>query len=525
MTRLNRLYQKKLAQIGTPEQQVIADKILETMPSYSLENHEITGDVNIIDEDDGLLDDHQLSMEQEYPAGEGDSSQAHRPGLSGPGGNLPKIEGASEERSAILALMPTEAARKKIASAMGGRLHEAPEELHITLAYLGKGLSDEDIEKVSACLDAMCPEYDPLECRMQGLGVFDHTVDGGRPFYASIDALGMAKLRTELLGAIEHVGVAIEHKYDFTPHMTLGYIDASLIELAEGSPGVEWVSDEIVLMNGGKHTKFKLGSTEKQAGGFGYDLQELDTPSVGGNFEQPNNQLSENTQEDPDLKLGEVEEPYSIDSGPQNFRFEDGDEYNIVKGAELEVFDNLDKWGQVAIDPTTLPNDMQVVQDQMNETNPGGQPVKVEEQPDEYNDMASGLYMVALRHLDGSPVTNDIEAIAALKLFFTGVGSFEPDEHDRAYGLYLVQLPFDFVRENAGHCRELESGNYILNVDFGGPDSTEPEREPDPMGDLDHEAVGLADNPTNENSYGSGLGRQDLSIPRPPAKEDLRYKR
>lgn len=467
-------------------------------------------DVNVIDENGGLPTNHQLSLPSEYPAGEGDSSQNTRPGLSGPGGRLPKIEGAHDERSAILALIPTDVARKAIAAALGDRLHEAPEDLHITLAYLGKGLSDEDISKVESCLDSLCPEYDSLNCRMQGLGVFDHEVDGGRPFYASVDALGMAKLRTDLMEAIEHCGVKLEKKYDFTPHMTLGYIDVGLIELAEGSPGVEWVSDKVILMNGDKHTEFKLGSHEKeaqikpqdlkgldpvnlvmidglmeegfepsapsgeqvydqlrdkqqgvrtneylsgpistfsgevyvmrqpssqvyiyvesaigfvietgaqswqkydvrkdnitpvirkidftasidtngvikpskseieiaeylalyvdapmdafnqtqiggelrrilrfasrQAGGFGFNLTELGEPSVGGNFEQPDNELSENTQEDPDLKLGEVEKPYSIDSGPENFRFEDDDQYNIVKGAELEIFDNEEDW-------------------------------------------------------------------------------------------------------------------------------------------------------------------------------------
>ena len=315
-------------------------------------DEEVTADVNIVDENDGLLDDHQLSMENEFPAGEGDSSQHHRPGLSGPGGNLPRIEGAVEDDAlsdvepkklgAILALVPTDSARSEIAAALGDRLHEDPDDLHITLLYLGKELDAGAIDKVKDCLTDLCSSFDPLDCRMQGLGVFDHEDDGGRPFYASIDAIGMSKMRVDILDALEATGIEIEHKYDFTPHMTLGYIDPDVIDLNEGSPGIEWISDKIILMDGGEHTEFKLGGSKKQAGGFGIDLLEVATPSKGQGFtDNPaDNHETENISEDPDLKLGEVEDPYSISDGPLNIRFDDGldpnKRHNIVKGADPE---------------------------------------------------------------------------------------------------------------------------------------------------------------------------------------------
>lgn len=136
-------------------------------------------DVNIIDENDGLETDHQLSLPEEYPAGEGDDNYHTRPGLDGPGHNLPKIEG----------------------------------------------------------------------------------------------------------------------------------------EFAE--------FEEI----------------EKEAGGFGLSLHEIVTPSKGDGFtDNPaDNHQTENLSEDPDLKLGDVEEPYSEQGGPINFRFEDDEKYNIVKGATITM--------------------------------------------------------------------------------------------------------------------------------------------------------------------------------------------
>ncbi len=488
------------------------------------EDDTIEADVNVVDELDGLDDEHQMSMENTFPAGEGDSSQHTRPGetsyrqgrsaqlnrwklvrpeqsagiveapsgidglpmtidglndialmedgywftcwyrdgridrLCGPfdgpdeaeeaadgfqngwecgsdevvdlrnfggipgevqdsamGPQLPrKFENSKESRSAILALIPTDAARKEIASAMGDRLHEAPEELHITLAYLGKGLSDEDIEKVGSVLDAMCPDYEPLNCRMQGLGVFDHEVDGGRPFYASVDALGLAKLRTELMEAIEDSGVEMEHKYDFTPHMTLGYIDASLIELAEGSPGVEWTSSEIVLMNGGEHTKFKLGSVDKEA--------------------------------------------------------------------------------QIDKDPKTLPSDMQVVYDSMEENNPSIESIRVKQLPDDHKTMAQGGFAVSLSRKDGSPVTDLSEAANALQMF----GCILVGEDAKSFGSWIAEVPYSWieqVRNEDGVEHSFYTDEYGLSINLGelDPNLIEP-NVVDPLNDFEKESGQFGNN-------------------------------
>jgi len=78
---------------------------------------------------------------------------------------------------------------------------------------------------------------------------------------------------------------------------------------------------------------------EKEAGGFGLSLHEIITPSKGQGFtDNPaDNHQTENLSEDPDLKLGDVEEPYSSQGGPINFRFEDDEKYNIVKGASMTM--------------------------------------------------------------------------------------------------------------------------------------------------------------------------------------------
>jgi hypothetical protein len=81
---------------------------------------------------------------------------------------------------------------------------------------------------------------------------------------------------------------------------------------------------------------FDLGGVKKEAGGFGLSLHDITSPGEGqgGTDNWSDNHETENIEEDVDLKLGDVEEPYSQDQGPLNFRFDDDKKYDIVKGAE-----------------------------------------------------------------------------------------------------------------------------------------------------------------------------------------------
>lgn len=169
---------------------------------------------------------------------------------------------AAEHTSAILALVPTEEASSAISTHFGDLLNNS-DPLHITLVYLGKNL---DTSKLNDVLQTVCDAYDPLECKLQGLGIFNHESDGGRPFYCSVDAIGLSEFRTALVLAASEVGVEIPEDYDFTPHMTIAYTDQlEDIDLETGAPEVSWVSNKLILMNGDDHTEFMLGGQSKQA--------------------------------------------------------------------------------------------------------------------------------------------------------------------------------------------------------------------------------------------------------------------
>lgn len=260
-------------------------------------------DVNVVDEP--LDTKIETSQQSTYPAGEevSDNSTSYH-------NDDQTRRMQSSGKGVIFAIKPTKEAALSICDEMHG-LEIDPDYLHVTLVYLGKDLSPDQIETIKKIGEEVCAAHNVLECKTQGLGIFDHVDEdeGGRPFYASVDALGMAELRTNLLNEVIAAGIEIDPSYDFTPHMTLAYLDPKLVPFGEGSPGVEWASDEVILMNGDEHTPIKLGGDHKEAG--------LMTDNPAESYHD------ENTSEDVDLHLGIVEAPYSSGAGPLSIKMQD----------------------------------------------------------------------------------------------------------------------------------------------------------------------------------------------------------
>lgn len=312
ITRINRLYTKliKSAAINT------VDEILPDLPNTK-----------------------QLSFENEYPAG--DPQQDMDNESEQDFGHLRRIEGVSSN-SAMLAIYPSEEAAGLIRSpfmTLDDMPIEDQDKLHVTVLYLGKELSPEDLEKVAEVARHVCDSHEPLQCKTQGLGAFNG--DGeSMPLYCSVDALGLAELHSDLIGGLEAEGIEIPRDYDFTPHMTISYMPVGTsFNVGVGAPAYEWESPSLFLVVGDEiREEFSLGGHDKEAAGFGLNLKELVVPSQGQGFtDNPaDNHQTENLSEDPDLKLGLVEEPYSSSSGPLNFRFDDDKKYDIVKGADDE---------------------------------------------------------------------------------------------------------------------------------------------------------------------------------------------
>jgi 2'-5' RNA ligase/phage head maturation protease len=101
----------------------------------------------------------------------------------------------------------------------------APENLHITLAYLGDvgelGGHPDDLRDI---VTPAVNDTGPLTGTLGGIGVFPDTGDGV-PTWVPVDVPGLAELRQQVALALSTspYAEAVRDDHGFTPHVTLGY--------------------------------------------------------------------------------------------------------------------------------------------------------------------------------------------------------------------------------------------------------------------------------------------------------------
>jgi 2'-5' RNA ligase len=167
---------------------------------------------------------------------------------------------AGKHTSAIVALwLPIKEARKLALSSDNVKKAEGADELHITLAYLGKAddLADKKQDILSA-LKLFGKRQKPLEGKISGCGRFQNTPDGGEVFYASFDSPGLFEFRHNLILALESAGVEIDGTHGFTPHITLSYIENGEQVPDLTMPDLQITFDEIRLAWASTPTRIPL---------------------------------------------------------------------------------------------------------------------------------------------------------------------------------------------------------------------------------------------------------------------------
>jgi 2'-5' RNA ligase len=194
----------------------------------------------------------------------------------------PKLTGV------MVALFPDPDAAKKI-MVRGG---DDPEQLHVTLAYLGKttdqagdGLTLEAAtSKIVAAVQSAAATYQPLSGTVGGVGKFPDQGEGV-PVFALVDVVGLGAVREAVVDALEAGGLPVKTDHGFTPHMTLGYnLDLDLIPDSEPVP-VDFT--HLVIAVGGTHTRIPLGTDAgADAAGATVPGEPTQGPSVAGEPQQ-----------------------------------------------------------------------------------------------------------------------------------------------------------------------------------------------------------------------------------------------
>lgn len=161
----------------------------------------------------------------------------------------------------MVALYPPPRLAREIAIDDG----EEPDQLHITLAYLGK--TTDDVEDPQAIIDAIAEwaaEQPAFDAELSGVGRF--TIEGEEDaFYASVDAPALPDFRQGLVETIEAAGGTVSKLHGFTPHMTLAYVpedEPSPIDRIDKAP---MHFGSVAFVYGGDRTDIPLGRTSAKA--------------------------------------------------------------------------------------------------------------------------------------------------------------------------------------------------------------------------------------------------------------------
>ena len=99
---------------------------------------------------------------------------------------------------------------------------EDPDDLHVTIAYLGK-TADLDRATIEATLARVSGA--PLEGTIGGIGRFPGShIEGLQAVWVPVDVPGLSEFRNHVVAVLDGAGVAQGSEHGYTPHVTLDYV-------------------------------------------------------------------------------------------------------------------------------------------------------------------------------------------------------------------------------------------------------------------------------------------------------------
>lgn len=142
---------------------------------------------------------------------------------------------------------------------------EEPDELHITLAFLGRSedLKPDDVPRYrqfAAQLTALAARTPPLLLKITGADRFENANEGQDACYLDVDGPHLRGLREEVMQAAEAVGLSPSRKHpNFHPHITLVYCPAGSPHPDADPPPTSFRVPGLELWLGGQHHVYPFG--------------------------------------------------------------------------------------------------------------------------------------------------------------------------------------------------------------------------------------------------------------------------
>ena len=129
------------------------------------------------------------------------------------------------------------------------------DEMHITLCYLGKGVSTVDVAKAMVVAHTISSHQAPFSVSVKEISSFPANPDDGVPIICPIQSPELLQFRAKLAAAFDQYGIEYSKKYEYRPHMTLAYVtDPKQQSMTYNAPmsQVTWPVQEISLWGGDK---------------------------------------------------------------------------------------------------------------------------------------------------------------------------------------------------------------------------------------------------------------------------------
>jgi 2'-5' RNA ligase len=141
-----------------------------------------------------------------------------------------------------------------------------PEELHITLAFLGETNDLPDLETVKRFVAGIAATHPPLKGTINGIGRFSNTNnDGLQPFYASPDLPDLPALRQAIVEGLEsRLGIKASKDHGFIPHITLKYGKPAEAMPVKQIPQINVTFPALRLRFGNVHFDYPLKGVSKK---------------------------------------------------------------------------------------------------------------------------------------------------------------------------------------------------------------------------------------------------------------------
>ncbi|MFI6634293.1 2'-5' RNA ligase family protein [Nonomuraea fuscirosea] len=153
------------------------------------------------------------------------------------------------------------------------------DDLHVTLAYLGKDLDEAALATVADVVAAVAADSGLLAGTVGGIGAFPAGEDGV-PVYVPVDVPGLEVLRQRLVDRLAEAGIAPAADHGYTPHVTLTYLPEGEVTMPAPVPAHEVAFGEVSVVRGdellsalplGSPAETDADAEPEEDGGDGWD--------------------------------------------------------------------------------------------------------------------------------------------------------------------------------------------------------------------------------------------------------------